>query len=500
MILALLSSALPVCFNTPAITPFALQKPAEDPDLDAKITAAGTDVAKLLELAASSATAGHEDAAKRIYKKVLDLDANNEVAHKGLRHQLYDGKWYDSFAELSKFKREEAAKMKQKGLVRFEEKWVAEADMPFLVMGWKQDDKGAWTDPVEVARKQDDAKKAADGLRFRADDNSWIAPADVEKWTALQWKCGDEWLDMAKANAWHASLDHTWELVNDHWLVSTTCDWDGGNLARWHADKAWVELVRLFGMEPQRRLDFVVLNSLEQYNQASGNTPVFPEAEGFSSMHGAYFADVLFDEEAKPPRYQGCGVSYWDRKDEKVATWGPLWSRWAAAQSFVEAIDPSWVAVADWINNDSKVDPIVFATAFWAENKIPRWLRYGAASYVERYMKDPLAAEGADPWKLRAFAFGELAKGEKMHKLEDVFAFKLDLKDLPGSSRLYDEAGLVVAYLLDGAPNDKELAKDLQAFQAALKAGAKPGVTAAATTLQKALAKHERDIKKFAGL
>jgi hypothetical protein len=90
--------------------------------------------------------------------------------------------------------------------------------------------------------------------------------------------------------------------------------------------------------------------------------------------------------------------------------------------------------------------------------------------------------------------------GEKLHKLDDVFAFKLDLPDLRGSCRLYDAAGLVVAYLLDGAAGDKELAKALQGFQAALKAGPKPGVTAAATALQKALAKHERDIKKFAGL
>jgi hypothetical protein len=486
--------------SAPLASSPAVVSASEDPALDAKITAAGTDVAKLIELATACTSAGQEDSAKRVWKKVLELDAGNEAAHKGLHHQAYAGKWFESFTELSKFKREEAARMKQKGLTRFDDQWVPEADLPFLVMHWTKDEKGAWSDPVIAAKKQSDAQKQKDGLRFRADDNSWIAPDDVAKWTALQWKCGDAWVDMEKANAYHASVEHAWELADEHWLVTSTCDWDGGNLARWHAQKVWPELVRLFGVQPQSQLDLVVLNSLEQYNQASGNTPTFPEAEGFSSLHGAYFSDVLFDTEAKPPRFQGCGVSYWDRKDEKGKTWGPLWVRWAAAQSFVDAIDRSWTSVSDWITNEGKLDPQVFATSFWAEKKIPRWIRYGAASYVERYMKDPLAAQGADPWTLRAFAFAELAKGGKLHKLDEVFAFKLDLKDVPNSTRLYDEAGLLVAYVLDGAPGDKELAKALEGFQAALVAGPKAGVTAAAIALQKTLAKHERDIKKFAGM
>src|SRR6185503_9098831 len=106
-------------------------------------------------------------------------------------------KWFDSFAELSKYKREEAAKMKAKGLGRYKDEWVPEGDVPFLSMGWTKDAKGAWVNPAAAARdKQVEEWKAA-GWQFRADDNSWIAPEDVEKWAAIQWKCGDQWLDMA---------------------------------------------------------------------------------------------------------------------------------------------------------------------------------------------------------------------------------------------------------------------------------------------------------------
>jgi hypothetical protein len=242
-----------------------------------------------------------------------------------------------------------------------------------------------------------------------------------------------------------------------------------------------------------------VLNSLQQYNQAAGGQPILIESEGISSLHGAYFSDGFYDR-STPPRFLGCGVSYWDRKDPKIAGWGPYWLRWAAAQSFVDGIDPSWITVGEWIGAGARGDIAGYAAPFWGEKRIPRWLRYGAASYVERFMKNPEAAEGADPWTLRSFAFAELKKNGGLRKLDDVFAFALNVNDIPGSSRLYDEAGLVVSYLLDGAEGDKELAQNLTAFKSSLKSGTKADTTAAALELQKTLVKHEGEIKKYAGL
>ncbi|MBI5285438.1 MAG: hypothetical protein HY874_10130 [Chloroflexi bacterium] len=502
IVLLLTSLALPP--SPPAsLAPNSAALVAQEPTLDAKIAAAGKDVAKLLELADACAKAGKEDDARKVFRKVLEADAKNETAHKGLRHQLYDGKWFESLTELAKYKREEAARMKVKGLARFGEQWVPEAELPFLQMGWAKDDKGAFVDPFEVAKAKQNAELEAAGSKYRADDDSWVAPADFDQWEKLLWKCGDEWVDMAKANEYHAKLEHTWDLASDHFVVSTTCDWDGGNLARWHAEKAYPELVRLFGTAPKGKLPFVVLNSLAQYNEVAGNTPLFPEADGFSSLHGAYFADLLFDNSTKPPRFLGCGVSYWDRKDAKVAAWGPFWARWAAAQSFVDAIDPSWSVIGERVaaatTGGAPAGAPDFAPGFWAEKKIPRWLRYGAAAYVECFMKNPEAPEGADPWTIRAGAFADVKKAGGLRKLDEVFAFKLELKDTPGSMRLYQEVGVIVSYLLDGAPS-KDLAAKLEAFQAALKTGKKADVTKAADALEKALVKSDKDLRKFAGL
>jgi len=499
MIAALILCLLPGPCSLPVPDDAPLASVAQDPALDAKIAAAGTDVAKLLELAASLQGSPQQGSVDKIYKRVIEIDAGNEIARKALRHQFYDGKWFETFAELAKYKRDEAAQMKTKGLARFKDAWVPEADVAYLKMGWAKEG-STWVDPTEVARaKEVEAWKTA-GHQFRADDNSWIAPEDFEKWTALQWKCGNDWVDMAKANEFHSNIQQPWELVGEHYELWSTCDWEGANLARWHADKVHPELVRIFGVEPERKPHVYVLNGLQQYNQAAGNTPILIESEGISSLHGAYFADAFFDFDAKPPQFLGCGVSYWDRKDEKVGRWGPYWSRWAAAQSFVDGIDRSWTTVADRVADEGKGDLAAYAAAFWNEKKIPRWLRYGAASYVERFMKNPEAVEGSDPWVLRTFACAEIKKAGGLRKLDDIFAFRLDLQDIPGSSRLYNEAGLLVAYLIDGAPGDKELAEKHAAFKTALKSGTKAEVTAAGVALQKSLAKHEKAIKTFASL
>jgi hypothetical protein len=177
-----------------------------------------------------------------------------------------------------------------------------------------------------------------------------------------------------------------------------------------------------------------------------------------------------------------------------------LWARWAAAQSFVEAIDPSWNAVGERIAGGGAMEDAAFITSFWAEKRVPKWLRYGAASYVERYMRNPEAAQGADPWTVRAFAFGAVKKAGGLRKLDDVFAFALNINDVPGSTRLYDEAGVVVSYLLDGTNGDKGLAEKHQAFKNALASGKAADAKAASAALQAELAKHDADIRKFAGL
>lgn len=467
-------------------------------EVEVAIRSAGTSVAALLELAAGYEKASKAAAAKRVFERVIELDPGNELARKQLRHQRYDERWFESYVELARYKREETARMNEKGLARWKKDWVPQDDLPFLRMGWVRDAHQTWSNPAEMARALEVEEWKAAGYQFRADDNSWIAPEDFEHWTALKWKCADQWLDLKAANGFHSKPETPWELAGEHFQVLTTCDWSYGNSARWHADHVHAELVRLFGVAPSKRPQVLLLGSLDEYNTAAAG--LMFDAEGLSSLHGAYFADGAVDTSQEPNKYLGVGVSYWESGDAQVAGWGPFWLRWAAAQSFVDAIDPSWGAVSLLVINSGDFNPQVHGKQFWSEKCIPRWLRYGAASYVERYLANPEAAEGADPWDLRNFALAELKKDGGLRDLSKIFAFELTLDDMPDSAKLYSEAGLLVSFLLDGCPDDAELRSTHEAFRVALATGSKDGVRAAAKSLESALAERSRAIRAYAGL
>jgi hypothetical protein len=494
------SSALP-----PDAVPSTSSRCTTLDEVDDAIEAAGSDVEALLELATAFDEAKRTADAKRVYERVIEIDTDNAIARKALRHEFYDGRWFESYVELSRYKREEAARMKAKGLVRYMDQWVSEDEIPYLRMGFVRDESGEWVDPVRVEEARVAAELEAAGHQFRADDTSWIAPEDFDEWAATKWKCGDEWLDMAAADTYHATPSTPWILTGEHFVVYSTCPWATANLARWHADRTHDHLVRLFGVEPKHRPDLLVVNGLPQYNAAAGGT--WADSEGFSSLHGAYFCDAA--QIAAPVgsqlsgRYLGRGVSYWSAADDPASAWGPFWVRWSAAQSFVDAIDFSWHTVGLFVGPDDMIDMQAFSQQFWAEKRLPRWLRYGAASYVERFLPNPevdASVAGANPWDLREFAFKELREGEGLRPLAKVFDFGLSLEDIEDSTRLYHEAGLVVSLLLDGAADDELVQKAHAALRTALIANDAEAIAKAVKGLETTLKKRSKQIVKFAGL
>jgi len=498
MITAFLLAALatPPVVATPA--PIAIVR--QDDDVDAAIRAAGSDVGKLHELAEGYETAKKRSLAKKVHQRIIELAPDDEVSRKALRHQRYDGRWFESYVELAKYKREEEARMKEKGLASWNDQWVPLADLPFLRMRWVRTPEGQWIHPAVLEEQQETAKLQAAGHQFRADDSSWIAPSEFEQWSAMKWKCGDEWLDLEAANEYHDEVEQMWELTGEHFVTHSTCDWNTANSARWHADQIYPHLVRLFGIEPLTKPHFIVLTDLSAYNDTASAQTLLAESEGFSSIHGAYFSDLCFDRSVDPPRYMGTGVCYWDRSDPRTDPWGKFYLRWAAAQSFVEAIDPSWNTIGEWIAIENRGEFAGFTAPFWAEKRIPRWLRYGAAAYVERFLPNYEASEGDDPWSLRQFASSEIQKAGGFRPLEEVFAFELSLEEFENSARLYQESGLAVAYLLDGPKDDEGLKSAHDAFRQSMAGGTPEQTRKAAEALEAALLEREDEIRAFGGL
>lgn len=464
---------------------------------------AGTDVARLAELARAWTSAGDDRAAELAWTRVLSLAPDDEAAHAGLHHFRYGGRWFTTREELLRFQRaEDDTMLRERGLVRWRARWVLPHERDWLAAGCTQETDGRWIAPFTRKRLERERALAAQGATRQ--DLVWVPPNERALADRGLWKCGDTWLDAREADAWHAKLEQPWRVVGEHFvLASTTPRAELDDLLR-TADSTWDELVRIFGTAPGAApctLDLLgpandhptvlCLNSLAQYNAFAGGDPTsgrpLPELEGFSSLHYAFFAEAWFDFEVEPPLHRGAGVAFSDSSDPVLAPYGPFSVRHAAAQSFVEAIDPSWRALAAVPSEG------LLARSFWSEKRVPRWLRYGAASHVERFAADPSAA---DPHSIRAWALANLREHGGPRPAEEVFAFALSTAEPARSVQMIHTAGLFVAYLLDGG--DARASDALRAFQEALR-GRGP-TREKALELERVLRDAEPRVREFAGL
>ena len=498
MISTILLSVVPAVAPTSYATTPADLVLILDEEVEKRIAEAGEDVAKLLELANTYDEADDGEAERLVYRRILEIDSEHEAAHKALRHHLYDGKWFVSYAQLSKYRREEAKRMKEEfGMVRFNDEWVPEVDLPYLRMGWVKDENDSWVSQHKLDRIKKVAELTEAGWQLQG-DLTWVSPDEVGKWEEGLWKVGEEWMSKEEANTYHAQLGHWWEVPSEagHFIGYSTCDRDTVAWVNWYADQTYDDLVRAVGLEPEEPPVFVCLSSVDQYNEfaAGSQANQLPpsEIDGFSSLHYSFFAESFFDITVSPPEYKGCGVAYWDIADANLKPYGLHSIRHAAAHSYLEAVDPSWNAVSQIVSHPGGGQ--ASTDGFWAEKKIPRWLRYGLASYAERYFRDATVDQNGNPWWARDWALSNLGRQGDLDPLDHIFTFRLDLNDIPASTRLIHEAGLVVAFVLDGEcqpVNDAHMA-----FKAALKSG--QDAPAAVTALQVAIQENQGALEAFA--
>ena len=128
-----------------------------------------------------------------------------------------------------------------------------------------------------------------------------------------------------------------------------------------------------------------------------------------------------------------------------------------------------------------------------AEKKLPVWLRYGGAVYAERYYYDATVHADGDPWWTRKWSLENLAKRGGMRELTQVLAFPIDPDDREDGLRLLLEAGLVVAFMVDGGCPPVQEAHE--ALKRALAAGRLHARDVEA--LEGALREHEAMLRSF---
>jgi len=407
---------------------------------------------------------------RSVLRAILKVDDNDKKAHELLGEISFDGKWFASATKVEEYKKKQLeAEAKKTGKAVFNGELVDPADLPFLEKGMKKLD-GRWV-------SAEDYQHISEG--WTRQDLEWVAPADKPNVDKGLWKCGDKWLPEAEANKYHADLGKWWRLPSDHFWLYSTCTREIAKKASLECEHSYSDLVRMFGKSPSGPVTVLVLNSREQYNDvAAGKLGAGVELRGFSSLHGAFLAEIW--QEPFKNGQTSAGIAYWD------PTAGALFVRHAAGQAFVEALDPSPKAMKELANED---DPQQAAKTFWDEKQVPDWYRCGAANYVEQYL-----TFGGDA--LRKWSIGRVAAQGGLDSIETILKCDISLDDAAKSDKLILESGLVMAFVLDGkcAPVTEKLA----AFKLAMNTG--KDVKKAGTALEEAVHKNEAALRKFAGI
>jgi hypothetical protein len=475
----------------------------QDVEFEKRKTEAGDDVGKLWKLFQWCQDTKREKEGKAVLKRIVKLDPNHKDANIALGNVFYDGKWFANEKKVEEYKKAQELEQKRaQGLVEWKGQWVPADDVPYLEKGLVRDDSGNWVNAEE-------AKKLAEG--WVRQDLDWIPPAQAENVAKNLWKCGDEWLPLDKADEYHAEVGTWWRIAGDRFHVFTTCERDHATQRmKRELDAAYADLERAYGARPSEPVIVIILRDSSQYGSFAAGDEYEQrpgtDALGLSSIHHAFFADAAADPVTGA--FLGAGAGYWDGSSETGNKWGVHSVRHALGLSFGEGLDPSPKTIER--SRKTRMTPDQFWESFYGEKRVPRWFRYGAAAYAERYYRDTTVGMGGDPLWARKWSVQNIVARGGLRQLKQVLEFDLSVEGGPDSEKLINEAGLFVAWLLDGG-NEAAAAK-LKAFQAALTAGRERGANpAAAKDREKALAQAIKDleavileneaaIKSFAGI
>lgn len=485
-VLALLAPLAQPQASTPGPGPAAPAPAPEDHELEfeKRFDLAGDDVDELWKVYRYCDSYDLKRSGKKVLRKIIKLDPDHAEAREASGHVAYDGEWFTSEKKLEAYKKQKLEEeAKAKGWVKHEGEWVDPDDIPKLEAGMVRDEDGRWIDRETYEKLQ---------AGYVRHDLDWISPEEVAQADAGLFKCGDEWKELEDADRWHSLPTRPWRIASgsDRFHVHTTVKRALAEQALDEAESTVGDLVRIFGRTPERPATFMLLRSSGQYNAFAAGDPAFrvPQTElrGWSSIHGAYFGEVWFHG---GPGEVGGGVGYWDEDDKAAAPFGPFYTRHAAALSFIEGLDPSPKAMAK-LRKTGELD----VEAFLEEKALPGWLRYGAATYVERYRLD--RTPNADATALRKWSVSNIARTGSVDSVRRILDLPLSAEDLSGSAKLLNEAGLVVAFMLDG--EDEGIRAKHAAFKAAFQAG--ESFERQLADLEKALAASDAALKAFADL
>ncbi|MCP3915759.1 MAG: hypothetical protein GY711_09405 [bacterium] len=418
---------------------------APDPESDERLAAAAADTKALWEFYQWCASTQREQPGQVALHRIVRLAPDHADARAALGHTRGAEHWFTSDAARARFEQsQDAGAAQAKGHVEYKGRWMHRAERSRVTKGaTKEPETGVWSTGA-------DRKKLAKG--WARQDLDWIEPDQAERVDEGLWRVDGEWVELGEANRRHAKIDSMWRIPTADVLLYTTTDREVALRALEHMRRGIDDVWRVFGAEPVLPLPVGLMRDEEQYDRFAFGDPDgrrrATHAGRLQIIHSAFFAESWFPLVDGKPQFRGLGVGYWDALAPHGDAYGVHAARLAAALSYVDALDPS-PKIARKAAAAGGAHPAYY-NEYEAEKQLPAWLRYGAAVYAERFFLDRSVAEGGDPLWARKWSLENLRNHGGLGELKDVLAFELDPDQRKASQKLLIEAGLLVAFLVDG--------------------------------------------------
>lgn len=486
LLLTVLLSAGPVPAECVPAFPSTAETQDRTAEFEKRYEAAKEDTDALWELHRWTETYGLGREGRKVLRQLVKLDPDDTRAHELLGHVKVDGRWFTSQKKADAYLAErEEEEARAKGWVRYEGRWVDPRDVPFLELGLVRDPRGRWVDPAVLRRLEEG---------WVQQDLTWISPEEQHNLEAGLWKVGDDWTTLEEADRRHDGIGAWWQIPGNRFVIWSTNPRSHSDRVLRELDATYSDLTRFYGLEPTTPPHVIVLRNLDQYSAfATGSDErQAGDLSGLSGLHGAFLADGWYGEDGG---FLGTGAAYWDPTSEATDRFGRHFVRHAAGLAFAEAIDlsPEFEAKVKRSRRTLERD----LDKFYEEKRIPPVLRFGAASYVERFFVDRSIARGGDADWPSKWAWQNIESKGGLSSLEQILRFRLQYGDEgtnSASQNLLAQAGLLVSFILSGTV--PEVTEAHRAWQVALAGGGR--MTKPTGALFDVLLEHEAAFRAFA--
>lgn len=487
--LTLLVAAMPALLSSNAPSIPATIASWIDDEFEQRLKAAGTNVDELWRLYLWCASTDRAKDGGTVLRRIIREAPEHKEAREKLGHVQYQGQWFTSAEKLAAFQQAEAARLsKEKGWVEWKGTWVDPRDLPYLRRGLVRDPWGGlWVRETDLARRQ---------AGWLQQDDEWVPPEDAVYLEEGLFRCAGKWLTLEAANRHHAELGTAWRIPGDGYVLWTTLERDVALQAIAELNRAVVDVQRILGRLPPERVTVVLLRDLAQYDSfCNGELGSLPDTRRHSRFRDAFLTDSWTDRDTGELLVVGAG--FWDASSEAGRKLGSHAARLALGLSCVEALDPSPRA-REALAGGALVDE-AFLEKYSSEKALPAWFRWGAATYLERYFFDQTVPLDGNPHWARDWSIGNIRRFRGLDPLAEIFALRLGVQtkeDTDRAAKLLNEAGLLVAFVLDGGVAAVE--ESHAELKAALIGGTDP--RPASASLEAAIVAHEPELRAFSGL